>query len=449
MKGLIKSFLLLAASTASTLAEENQTCSAEEHASGTCGKSSLQEEDDGKVDSEDSGLLAMIGTPWKKWKPCDHYEKFEQKCKPRKADCVKDKVDFYGTRGLGKSMLYSYSKAANLIFEEGCAPKIIDKNIKNIEKFGDPDEYTMFSLQHFLEVPPVVIEVGKNKDKPAQDDLGCAMYALTMKPRKKVAQRIEHTRALFPQDKRRPVLGFQVQTGWSDETLKRAGAWERLGECADYPQYSNTTAYSIRDDKRGGVTLAKMTNLAATAADSAFGKGNWVPYISSDSEAVRRYAGPTLSDRSGFKSVMVPGTIGHNNGKRNKRTKEENIDISTTTITDFVLLSEVDLLIYISAGSFPTSVIERAMCPQRSLGLTAYPRHPLADAGRVLEKGSKKGKGLEKPGEPWIPDLDDDLLKDLKAAVPKGRRNPCWKDEFPSRACLCYYKLAHMPVLDN
>jgi len=444
----MKVSLLLTTLATYTLANEDQTCTAEEHASGTCDKSQPQEEDDGKVDSEDDGLLAMVGTPWKKWKPCDHYEKFQQKCKPRKAECVKDKVDFFGTRGLGKAMLFSYSKAANPIFKEGCAPKIIDKNVKNVEKFGDPDEYTMFSLQHFLEVPPVVVEVGKDKEKPAQDDLGCAMYALTMKPRKKVAQRIEDTRALFPQDKRRPVMGFQVQTGWSDETLKRWGAWERLGECEDYPQYSNTTAYSIRDDKRGGVTLAKMTNLAATAADSAFGKGNWVPYVSSDSEAVRRYAGPVLSERSGFTSVMVPGTIGHNNGKRNRRTKEENIEISTTTIADYVLLSEVDLLIYISAGKFPTAVIERAMCPQRSLGLKAYPRHPLADAGHLLDKADREGEGLEGPGEPWIPKLDDQQLKDLKAAVPKGRRNPCWKEKFPSRACMCYYKLAHMPVLE-
>jgi len=439
-------FLAALAGTKSA-AVADQTCSAEEYDAGTC--SHPPKEDEGGVDKQDSGLLAKIGAPWKKWKPCDPMEKFVAKCKPNEAECVKNKVDFYGTRGIGKSMLFSYSKAANPVFKEGCAPKIIDKNVNEVAKFGDPNEYTMFSLQHFMDVPPVTIEVGKHRDKPALDDVGCAMYALTMKPRKRVTARIEQTRALFPQDKKRPVLGFQVQTGWSDETMKRVGAWDKLGECQDYPQYSNNTAYAIRDDARGGVTLAKMVNLAAGAADSAFGKGKWVPYVSSDSEAVRRYAAPVLSARSGFTTVTVPGTIGHNNGKRNKRTKEENIEISVTTLTEFVMLSEVDMMIYISAGKFPMSTIERAMCPQRSLGLKAYPRHKLADAGRILEKAWQSGDGLEQEGEPWIPDLDEKALKDLKEAVPKGRRNPCWKDKNPSRACLCYYKLAHMPVLDE
>jgi len=65
----MKILLLLTTFATYTLANEDQTCTAEEHASGTCDKPQPQEEDDGKVDSEDDGLLAMVGTPWKKWKP--------------------------------------------------------------------------------------------------------------------------------------------------------------------------------------------------------------------------------------------------------------------------------------------------------------------------------------------------------------------------------------------
>lgn len=133
---------------------------------------------------------------------------------------------------------------------------------------------------------------------------------------------------------------------------------------------------------------------------------------------------------------MLVFAVGHNNNNEQGRTSVQNDAVAINAISDLLLLSDSDMLVYLSS-KFPKVAGQRAVCPQRRHELKGHPRHALAKMSKLLSRVSLEGGGVGAP-------LTEQTRKELLDFLPGGSSNSCMQAEEPLRACACYFKMGHI-----
>mmetsp|Transcript_12223 Transcript_12223/g.26719 ORF Transcript_12223/g.26719 Transcript_12223/m.26719 type:complete len:481 (-) Transcript_12223:137-1579(-) len=400
---------------------------------------------------------------------CDPDVAYMKGCRPKKADCTEKIVDHFSHHGIGNALITTYSRRAAGIFDRGCKPKLVDENVKNVNKYGKSEDGTLFQLLSHVKVPEHVVN---------GSDMKCSIYTLTQ-PRKEARIIIDKLKDEWrdasdeilvkaggmPQERKRgekapvparPLVGVHIRTGWADETNRRFKGWDALGTCADYLDvYFSGTAGNRRlgpagrgvRDGKNNLSLELLIADTVAASDEAFGENNYVVYVASDAPAVKRYIKDFYaSEGSKVHVILHEGIMGHNAGKLSdklQRTKEENLEVGRNSIVDLIMLSEATLLVHLSS-KFPDAASHRNQCGQRTVKLRGHPRHGLDDVGSILERAFDRDSGLEPIGKDWVPNLDEKALNKLAELLPKGRLHECFEDVTPSRSCMCFFKLSHV-----
>jgi hypothetical protein len=377
---------------------------------------------DGDIDR----AWTSIGQKWSDWQPCNKMEAYTEACKPADPTCAKvhtcQPSKMLGPNaGLGSQLKTDIGPQAEQAFAAGCSYSLL-----RAEETKCP-----FDLGAYSVLPPSQI--------PSKYGPGCTLFAITQ-PHANISNHLASHKIS------QPLVGFHVRSGWADLMRNMPAEWASLqcdasGENASLS--ATTQAIGYETDDTTWHTLDAITENIVKAADEAFGHNNWDLFLATDSPAVVRLVNSRLRDR--IRKLLHHGTS-HPGAHSNPNDDFDPIksaaaisNFSSTAISDFIALSEADMLFHLPS-TFPAAAYARTdFCPRKrrlelksnSVGRNTHRR--VMRVGELFRKGFGTN-GLGVPRSDW------------EAVMPRGAMHPCLSststEEEAYTSCACWWRLA-------
>jgi hypothetical protein len=314
-----------------------------------------------------------LGRPWPHWQPCDAALVYTKACAPVEPSCSIDArceagKALGGGAGLGSELKTHIGVDAENAFGDGCT-----YNYSSIPTVRCP-----FDLSAHCVIPPRRI--------PSQQNPGCALFAITQ-PRKHIKDHLASVRPGPGKLPQKPLVGLHVRTGWAD-VLRKVPKLQEL-DCSAFEgddAYTGATAEMVGYElpvqgKRKWHTFEMLLENTVRAGDGAFGANNWVLFLATDSPAALNFVHTRLSGR--VLQIVHEGALpgGHSNvpqrsppsrspgGAPDTSAQLADLKHSADAMSDFISLSQCDMLIYLTSTYSATAYARTDFCPKRRLEL--------------------------------------------------------------------------------